>query len=121
LLSDQHGNAAFPELGPQGGVISKIPVLVSDAVGSGHAYLIDASSIGANPGEIALQEFGEGSLQFESTPDSPASASTAYVSLWQQNLVALRVERYFVVERLRTSSVAAVSNSGSWASGNSPP
>jgi hypothetical protein len=121
MLSDQHGNSAFPVLGPQGGTINQVPILVSDAVSSGLAYLIDASSIGANSGELRLVEAEHASLQFNDVPDSPPGAITPYLSMWQLNLVGLRVERYFIVERLRSNSVAAVSNSNSWASGNSPP
>jgi hypothetical protein len=121
MLSDQHGVSAFPDLGPLGGSIQGIPLVVSDAVGSGLLYLVDASSIGANGGEMVFSEADQASSHLSDTPDSPPTLSTSYVSLWQLNLVALRVERNLIIERLRSGSVAAVSNSSNWGSGNSPP
>jgi HK97 family phage major capsid protein len=121
MLTDQHGNSAFPELGPQGGIINKIPVVVSDGLASGLVVLADASGLGANPGELVLNQSSEGSYQMADVPDSPPTASSAFISMWQQNLTALRVERYFVAERLRANSVASISNSNSYSSGNSPP
>src|SRR5262249_22138730 len=111
----------FPELTPQGGSINGISLMVSDAVGTGLIYLVDASSIGANAGELILEEGGEYSRQGDSTPDSPPGASTPLVSAFQMNCVSIRVERYFMAERMRPNSVAAVSNSGSWLGGDSPP
>jgi hypothetical protein len=121
MLTDQHGVSAFPDLGPLGGSIQGIPLVVSDAVGTGLLYLIDASSIGANGGEMVFTEADQASIHLSDTPDSPPTLSTSYVSLWQLNLVALRVERSLIIERMRSGSVAAVSNSSNWGSGNSPP
>jgi len=121
MLSDQHGVSAFPDLTPMGGEIQGIPLVVSDAVGVGLLYLIDASSIGANGGEMVFSEADQASIHLDDAPTSPPTASSAYVSLWQLNLVALRVERNLIIERLRSGSVAAVSNSSNWGSGNSPP
>jgi hypothetical protein len=104
MLSDQHGVSAFPDLGPQGGTINRIPVLVSDGVGSGLAYLIDASSIGANGGEMVFSEATETSIHFDDAPTSPPTASSAYLSLWQTNQTALKVERHFLIERLRSKA-----------------
>jgi Phage capsid family len=121
MLSDQHGVSAFPDLTPMGGEIQGIPVLLSDAVGVGLLYLIDASSIGANGGEMVFTEADQVSIHLDDAPTSPPTASSTYVSLWQMNLLALRVERQLIIERLRSNSVAAVSNSSNWGSGNSPP
>jgi len=121
MLTDQHGVSAFPDLGPGGGSIQSIPFVISDAVGAGLLYLIDASSIGANGGEMVFTEADQANIHFDDAPTSPPTASSAYLSLWQTNQVALKVERYFLVERLRSNSVAAVSNSSNWGSGNSPP
>jgi hypothetical protein len=121
MLTDQKGVSAFPDLTPLGGSINGITVLVSDAVTAGQVILADASGIAAASGDIGLQEFTEGSLQFDSAPDSPPSASTNIVSLWQMNFVGIRVERYFVAARLRSDAVAVASNSNSYGSGNSPP
>ena len=76
MLTDQHGIGAFPQLTPMGGSINGIPVLVSDGVTAGQVILVDASSIGGNAGEMLLTESDQASLQQDSAPDSPQSAST---------------------------------------------
>jgi hypothetical protein len=121
VMATDRGVSCFPQLTPQGGSVNGIPWVVTDAAGTGLIYLVDAASIGANSGELILTEGQEYMRQGNDAPDSPPGASTPLVSAFQMNFVALRVERYFVVERVRSNSVAAVSNSGSWASGDSPP
>ena len=116
-----NGTPAFPEMQVQGGVISGIEVVVSDAVTAGQMVLIDASGF-AGAVELPTQQvLGEGTITQSDTPDSPQTAATFFQSFWQLNLVGLLVERWFGVQRLRTNSVAVVSNSGDYAGGNSPP
>ena len=121
MLSDGKGVSAFPDLTPQGGSINGITVLVSDGVTVGNVLLADASGIAAGSGDVTLNEFREGMVQLDTAPDSPPSASTNFVSLWQLNLSALVVERFFVAARLRPDAVAVCNNSNSYQSGNSPP
>jgi hypothetical protein len=121
MLTDSKGVSAFPDLGPLGGSINQIPVLVSEGVTAGNVVLVDASGIAAASGDLVLNEFREGMIQLDSAPDSPPSASTNFVSLWQLNLTAIVVERFFVAARLRSDAVAVCSNSNSYQSGNSPP
>src|SRR5262245_25221655 len=121
MLTDQKGVSAFPDLGPQGGTINKIPVLVSDGLSAGQVVLLDASGIAGAPGDVALQNLNEIMVQLADAPDSPASGSTNYLSLWQANLTAIVVERYFVGIKLRSDAVALTTNSNSYQSGNSPP
>jgi hypothetical protein len=121
MLTDSKGVSAFPDLGPQGGTINKIPVLVTDGLSAGQVVLMDASGVAGAPGDVGLQKFDESTLQFDTTPDSPVSAATNFVSLWQLNLTAIAVERFFVGIKLRTDAVALTSNSNNYQSGNSPP
>ena len=121
MLTDGKGVSAFPNLTPQGGSINGITVLTSDGVTAGNVVLVDASGIAAGSGDLMLNEFREGMVQLDTSPDSPPSASTNFVSLWQLNLSALVVERFFVAARLRADAVAVCSNSNSYQSGNSPP
>ena len=121
MLSDQHDLSAFPNLTPVSGSINGITVLTSDSVSTGNVILADASGIAAASGDIALNEFREGTVQLESVPDSPTSASTNYISLWQLNLTAIMVERFIVAVRLRSDAVALCNNANSYGSGNSPP
>jgi hypothetical protein len=121
MLTDQKGVSAFPDLGPMGGEINKIRVIASDGVPTGQAILVDASGIGAAPGEVALQTLREGSYQAESAPDSPTTAATVMTSMWQQNLTAVVVERWFCGVKLRSDAVATCTNANGWFGGNSPP
>ena len=95
MLTDQKGVSAFPNLTPTGGSINGIPVLVSDGVLTGNVILIDATGIAAASGDVTLNEFREGSVQLDTSPDSPPSAATNFISLWQNNLSAIVVERSF--------------------------
>jgi len=43
-------------------------------------------------------------------PDSPETATTVLVSLWQHNLVGIRAERFINWKARRTGSVAWIEN-----------
>ena len=115
------GQGAFPDMGPQGGTILNIPVIASDAATTGLVILVDASGLAGASDQIILSVMDQGSLQLDSSPDSPPIASSVMVSLWQMNMTALRAERWWGCRKLRAASVAAVSNSSSYAQGMSPP
>jgi Phage capsid family len=114
------GEAAFPQMGPQGGFVCNIPTLVSDGVPSGDLILIDASGVGAGSGEVTLQEMREASIQADSSPDSPATSGTSLINLWQMNLRGVVVERFFTAVRLRSDAVAITNNPNSYQTGFSP-
>jgi hypothetical protein len=120
-LGDAAGsaNSAFPDMTPRGGVISGIEVIVSDSLSANQWILVDASAFAAASGDLILSPFRHTSIQMESSPDSPATSATNLLNLWQLNLTALVCERFFICERLRTSSVAVVQNA-QYAFGFSP-
>jgi hypothetical protein len=110
MLAD-NGVSAFPELGPMGGVINKIPVIASDGVLSGQVILVDASGIAAAPGEVALQDF------HETTSSATAQFSGCCISYGHvavaTNLAAIMVED-FLLRQITFDAVAlpaVVSNS----------
>ena len=121
LTGGAKGVGAFETLGPLGGSINQIPVLVSDGLSTGQVVLVDASGIAAASGDVSIKELHEGIVIMNSTPDSPQTLSTSYVSLFQQNLAAVVCERYFVATRLRSDACATLTNSNSYQSGTSPP
>ena len=106
------GGFAFPDLRLDGGTLFGAPVVVADALPAGAALLVDASQIGAGTDALTLRMSRYGSLQLETTPDSPPVASTIPISLWQRNEVALRCERWFAFEPLRSGAVAPRSGVG---------
>ena len=63
MLTDSKGVSAFPDLGPLGGSINQIPVLVSEGVTAGNVVLVDGSGIAAASGDLVLNEFREGMMQ----------------------------------------------------------
>lgn len=121
MLTDSKGLSAFPTLSPTGGTVNGVIVIASDGVPTGQVILADASGIAASPGEMILQQFSEGSFQADSSPDSPQTAATNLISLWQLNLTAVVIERFLCAVKLRSDAVAVCFNSGSYSSGNSPP
>ena len=109
---------AFTAMTPRGGLIGGIDVVASDAVASDQWIVVDASQICAASGTLDIDQARAASLQMSDSPDSPASASTSVISLWQANQTAIRCERFFGCERLRSTSVALIDNASY--SGNSP-
>ena len=100
--------AAFPDATPYGGSINGMEIVVSDALDAGTWMVIDASAFIASSGDVELNIYDQMSIQFDTAPDSPPTAATNIVSLWQNNLVALIAERFFTVARVRSNSVAVI-------------
>jgi hypothetical protein len=116
------GEAAFPMLGPQGGLVSPgLPLLVSDAVPVGYLICIDASRIAANGGEVVLSEIEEAVMQMDDAPDSPPTGTTNLQSLWQMNLTGIRLERWMLAQKLTSSAVAIINNPNSYVVGAGSP
>lgn len=111
LMQNPLGQAEFPGIGMNGGTLFSLPVIVSEYVpfdSSGAIVaLVNASDIYlGDEGEIDLSMSTEASLQMDSAPDNPSTATTVMVSLWQRNLVGFRAERTVSWARRRPSAVA---------------
>jgi hypothetical protein len=117
-IGDSAGGKAFTDVTVNGGSAEGIPIIMCDEATSGEIILVDASQIAAGQEGIVLDATKEASLQFDSAPDSPTSASTNLVSLWQNDLAALRAERYIGAKVLRSDSVAKIT--GANYTGSSP-
>ena len=50
------------------------------------------------------------SLQMDSAPDSPPTASTNMINLWQNNMVATKVERFFGAKVVGSNAVAMITS-----------
>ncbi|MBX3664974.1 MAG: phage major capsid protein [Burkholderiales bacterium] len=106
------GALAYPGITVKGGTLLGLPVIVSGNVPtsdeSGNASsitLVDAAQVAiADDGDSALSVAAHASLQMDSDPETGAQQ---LVSLWQRNLIALRVERAVNWKR-RHANVAAV-------------
>ena len=74
--------------------IAGVPVIVSNSVPASNIILLDAAElIVCDTDEISLLDSQEASVQMDSAPDSPVTAATVLVNLYQRNLVAFRVTR----------------------------
>lgn len=106
LLYNGLGQREFPEVSMTGGVLLGVPVLVSDHVPSGEVSLVNAQDIYLAEGEITVDISDQASLQMDTTPDSPPTASTVLVSLWQHNMIGFLVEKRINYKKRRASAVA---------------
>jgi hypothetical protein len=61
----------------------------------------------------------QGDIELSGSPDSPPTSATTRINLWQNDLVALLLRRYFGCELLRTNG-AAMLTGVNYYTGNSP-
>lgn len=111
LMTNALGQPEFKDIDMTGGKLSGIPVIVTEYVPTTSdgslVALVNASDIYlGDEGGIDLSMSTEASLQMNNAPDSPATASTVMVSLWQMNMVGFRAERSINWARRRSSAVA---------------
>jgi Phage capsid family len=101
-LRDEDGDARFPTVGPLGGTLLGVPVIVS-AGARQNLILLDARSIAiADDGlEVALSRVS--AIQMTNTPTNSASN---VVSLWQTNSTALKFTHYITWAKIDSDGVA---------------
>jgi hypothetical protein len=100
---------AFPSLTINGGEVGGITVLASDQLTATQALMVDARAIAGNTEIVTLSVSRESTLQLDTSPDSPPTAATIPLSLWQADCAAIKAERFFAFELLRTNAVASLS------------
>ncbi len=114
LILNALGQPEFPTMNADGGTLLGFRVLTSTNVPSSGgsptdgymmAFICPGEILLADDGNVTIDASDQASLQFDSAPDSPATASTVLVSLWQQNMVALRAEREINWYKRRAASV----------------
>lgn len=93
---------AYPDCGPQGGKIGTIPVFVSSALAAGELLLIDADSVGYDPGTAEFAIAGHADLVMT---DAPAPGAQSRVSLWQTNSVGMKITRRYAISKIREAAV----------------
>jgi HK97 family phage major capsid protein/HK97 family phage prohead protease len=103
------GQLLFAGVGINGGNIMGAQIIVSNNVGNRIILMHPPSILFADEGGVQIDVSREASVQMDSAPDSPATASTVLVSLWQNNLVGLRAERMITWIRARTAAVRYIS------------
>jgi len=99
---------AFPDITMNGGTFFGLPVITSKSVpgsvsGGTIMVLMDQSEVFfADDGGVRLDASEQASLQMDSAPSAGAQS---LVSLWQNNLVGIRAERFMNWQRKRDSAV----------------
>lgn len=107
---------AFPGIMATGGTFFGMPVVTSSAAaaagspGEALVVLMDPSEVLlADDGGIAIDMSQEASLQMS---DTPSAGATTLMSLWQNNMAALRAERFINWRRRRDDAVQVAANVG---------
>lgn len=109
LIRNSFGVQVFPDIGMDGGTWYKIPVITSNNVvssgspGEEQIFLI-------NQGEILLSDDGqmeidmsmEASVQMN---DAPSAGATSLVSLWQDGLMGVKINRWINWTKRRSQAV----------------
>ena len=107
MLQNALGNSEFPAINMNGGTLFGLPVVVSEApVTQGRIVLVKTSEILLAEEGIVLDSSREASIVMDT---NPGSSSAAAVSLWQNNLTALRAERFINWGKRRPNAVAVIS------------
>jgi HK97 family phage major capsid protein len=104
----------WPTISIRGGTWFGLPVIVSAAVpvesgGDTSIVLLDAQEVLVAQGPVTLDSAGQAALQMVTNPQTGA---TANVSLWQNNLTALRADQYLNWARARDAGVYVIDSVG---------
>lgn len=121
MMQNALGQPEFPGLTATGGIFFGLPVVASENVpanpGSGEPLagagdriiLVKPSEILlADDGGVTLDASREASLQMDSAPTDPPTATTVMISLWQMNMIGLRAERFINWKRRRDAAVSYI-------------
>ena len=88
------GSPMFPGVSVTGGDYRGINIVTSNTVGTNVVALQPNLILYADDGGVTIDVSREASIQMDSAPDAPPAATTVFVSLWQQNMIGLRAERW---------------------------
>lgn len=103
MMMNALGQREFDTMTPDGGSLFGWNVIVSDSLRAADIIFLKPSEILlADDGNVTIDISREASLQLDSNPAEPP---TGMMSLWQQNAVGVRAERYINWKRRRPESV----------------
>ena len=102
------GSPAFPSINATGGSIVGIPVIASETAGTNIVAVVPRYILVADDGSVTVDVSREASIQMDSAPANPADATTVMVSLWQNNLVGFRAERFVSWKRALDAAVQVI-------------
>ncbi len=124
LMRTTLGSAEFPNITINGGTLEGIPVLVSNyAALAGYGNIVIAVAAPeinlADDGQVTVDMSREASLELNDSPTQSGTTGVSLVSMWQDNLIAFRAERY-ITWGLRRAGVVAFLQSVNWGGVGSP-
>lgn len=104
---DPLGNRMFPSAGVSGGSVEGVTLVTSNHAGTNVVLVQPEYILYADDGGVTVDVSREASVQMDDAP-APADATTVLVSLWQNNLIGLRAERFINWKRGLDAAVALV-------------
>lgn len=104
------GSPLFPGMTVTGGSLFGIPVVASQAVGAQIVIVHAPSILIADENGVEIDISREASVYLDSAPTDPPDATAVLTSLWQANLVGLRVERYITWGKARSTAVDRITS-----------
>jgi HK97 family phage major capsid protein/HK97 family phage prohead protease len=109
LLRTNQDAPAFPGLSMNGGTFYGLPVVVSNNVapsgspGDQHLILVDQREVLlADDGQMMIDMSTEASLQLN---DAPSAGAQSLVSLWQNGLMGVKIDRWIYWTKRRSAAV----------------
>lgn len=117
LMRNDFGGKEFPDINKDGGYIEGVPVITSENVAANGGSPADGriivalaanSILMADDGGVEVSVSTEASIQTDDAPDSPQSASTVLVSMFQTNQVAILVERFITWTKARSGAAVYI-------------
>ena len=121
MMQNALGQPEFPGIDMNGGTFFGLPVVVSEniprqvavegppAIPAGERIILAKASeiLLADDGGVTIDVSREASLQMD---NAPAAGAQSLVSLWQNNMVALRAERFINWKRRRLQAVGYINS-----------
>ena len=120
LAQNSLGQTIYPSVdAQQGGTLLGYPVIASENIpatggsptdGYPLIFAIGPEILLADDGQVTIDVSREASVQMDSAPDSPPTASSNMQSLWQLNQIGIKAERFITWARRRSTAVAWIQN-----------
>src|SRR5262245_5932159 len=106
---DALGMQLFPGVGVNGGNVQGFSIITSNTAADKVIGVAAPLVLLADDGQVTVDVSREATVQMDSGPANPADATTVMTSLWQNNLVGLRAERFINWKRVTPKAVHWVS------------
>jgi HK97 family phage major capsid protein/HK97 family phage prohead protease len=102
---DALGQIMFPNVGPDGGNANGVTIIASNAVGDKVIGLQPEYILLADDGGVKIDVSREATLQMNDAPVNPSDpATTVWTNMFQDNLVALRAERFINWKKAKSTA-----------------